>query len=538
MKKVYVFTAFALILSSALSCKDELFLESETSVTINYLNTSKEGLERAVAGLYVYERDNIVDNSDEKGIVFLPMVMDFNTDIFLFNAGNWAALGRLETLAPDSGVLEDYWKFWYAIIGRANEIIASAKNLGLDDKDVASCYAQACIFRARAYYALWTRFERIYLNTEPTTSSNLEREYSPASKAEVFKLMKDDLDDAIKYLSYELPVLNNKTMYGRYTKAVARHVRAQVAMWEEDWDEAIEQCEAVFTEGKAYNRLEARPEYVFAGEDLRSPEVLYSYQFSKKPGGGGVTQGTSLKGHPIAVYVTSRYSSEAGCVAAPEQGGFGYGRNLPNMHLLNMYGPKDTRKDKFFINTFVYNDPAGAKYGQKITPVKSATYITNLHPMSVKHADFWTNADDPERKTSFRDLIVYRLAETYLICAEAYLHKGDNDNAVKYFNATYRRAGNPSFSGTLTLEDLLDECARELNFEGVRWPQLKRLGLLGTYCRQWSGETMGENPYLDKDYIHARNNFVIGKHETWPIPSNQILLMGGTDKYPQNEGWL
>lgn len=538
MKKITTIIAAASLALVPLSCRQDLFLESETSVTINFLNTSKEGLQRAIAGLYVYERDNIVDNSDEKGIVLLPMIMDFNTDIFLFNAGNWAALGRLETLAPDSGVLEDYWKFWYAIIGRANEIIASAKNLGLDDPDVAACYGEACIFRARAYYALWTRFERIYLNTEPTTSSNLEREYAPASKAEVFKLMKDDLDDAIRYLSYELPVLNNNVMYGRYTKAVARHVRAQVAMWENDWDEAIVQCEKIFTEGKAYNKLEARPEYVFASENLRSPEVLYSYQFSKNIGGGGVTQGTSLKGHPISVYVTSRYSSESGCVADPKQGGFGYGRNLPNMHLLNMYGPKDTRKNKYFINTFKYNDPASPKYGQDIVPVKSATYITNLHPMSVKHADFWTNEDDPERKTSFRDLIVYRLAETYLICSEAYFHKGDNENAVKYFNATYRRAGNTSFSGTLTLEDILDECARELNFEGVRWPQLKRLGLLATYCNTWSGETMAENPYLDKDYIHARNNFVAGKHEVWPIPSNQILLMGGSDKYPQNEGWL
>ena len=156
--------------------------------------------------------------------------------------------------------------------------------------------------------------------------------------------------------------------------------------------------------------------------------------------------------------------------------------------------------------------------------------------MSIKHADFWTNSDLPTRQSSFRDLIVYRLAETYLMCAEAYFHKGDNTNALKYFNKTYQRAGNDEFTGTLTLEDILDEYARELNFEGVRWPLLKRLGLLEKYCTQYSGESKAENPYLDKDYTEARKNFIKGKHDKWPIPSDQILLMGANN-FPQTDGW-
>lgn len=541
MKKTY---SAILVLAALLcaSCTDLLNLESETSVTTNYLQTTKEGLKRAIAGLYVYERDNIVDNSNEKGIVILPQLFDFNTDIFLFNAGNWASLGRLTDLTPDSGVLEDYWKFFYAIAGRANEIIASARNIGLDDPEVYSIYGEACLFRARAYFELWKRFERIYLNTEPTTASNLDKEYRPASREEVFTLLKEDLDAAIDALSYELPVYNNGVMYGMYTKATAKHVRAQVAMWEEDWDCVIRQTEDILRDAKGITELEKDPADIFSSENLRSKEILYAYQFSKNPGGGGTVQGTALAGHPISVYVTSRYSSVAGAVCASDQGGFGYGRDYPNQHLLDMYGPKDKRIDCYFVTTFYYNDPTSPKFGQPIVAgtgsgTSGASYITNIHPMSSKHADFWTNADDPERKTSFRDLVVYRLAETVLMCAEAYYHKGDNTNAVKYFNMTYERAGNTAFNGTLTLEDLLDEYARELNFEGVRWPLLKRLGLLGEYCKQWEGESIAENKFLDKDYTYARQNFVIGKHECWPIPSNQILLMGGSEVYPQNPGW-
>lgn len=540
-KKIYIPLLMAASILTV-SCSDLLNLESETAVTTNYLQTDKEGLKRAIAGLYVYERDNIVDNSNEKGIVIIPQLFDFNTDIFLFNAGNWASLGRLTDLTPDSGVLEDYWEFWYAIVGRANEIIASAENLGLEDPEINSIYGEACLFRARAYFELWKRFERIYLNTEPTTVSNLDRAYKPATKEEIFTLLKKDLDAAIKALSYDIPVYNNGVMYGRYTKATAKHVRAQVAMWENDWDCVITQTEDILRDAKGITEMESDPADIFSSENLRSKEVLYAYQFSKNPGGGGVLQGTALKGHTISVYVTSRYSSVAGTICSADQGGFGYGRDYPNRHLLDMYEPGDKRLDCYFVTKFYYNDPSSPKYGQEIVPgtgggTSGASYITNIHPMSSKHADFWTNADDPERKTSFRDLIVYRLAETVLMCSEAYFHKGDNDNAVKYFNMTYERAVGKKFEGTLTLEELLDEYARELNFEGVRWPLLKRLGLLGEYCKLYEGESMAENPYLDRDYTLARQNFVIGKHECWPIPSNQILLMGGSDVYPQNEGW-
>ena len=44
------------------------------------------------------------------------------------------------------------------------------------------------------------------------------------------------------------------------------------------------------------------------------------------------------------------------------------------------------------------------------------------------------------------------------------------------------------------------------------------------------------DPYLDKDYAECRQNFVLGKHETWPIPQTQIDLMG-TNVFPQSDPW-
>lgn len=538
MKRILISLAAVLAASLFHSCDSLLKLESETSVTNNYLYTSKDGLQRAIAGLYVNERDMVANDSDESTIIYLLQTFDFSTDILLFRAGNCASVARLNTLNADSDVVEDFWKHHYTLIGKANEIIEAAKNLGLDDPEIKTIYGEACMIRGRSFFELWKRFERIYLNTEPTTESNLDRTYSPATKEEVFLRVKTDLDEAVSALGWSLPSYGGKPMYGRYTKAAANHVRAQVAMWEKDWDKAISCCEEIFTKGSSHYSMEPSAAKVFASEDLRSKEVLFAYQFSKNVGGGGVVSGTNLKGHPISVYVTSQYRSMAGCVCESKWGGYGFGRNYPNAYLLSLFGPQDKRFNELFVHDFYYNDPAGEKYGQKILPEDAgANYCQRIHPMSVKHADYWTNEDLPTRQSSFKDLIVYRLAETYLMCAEAYFHKegGTSSKALEYFNKTYKRAGNPVFTGELTLDEILDEYARELHFEGVRWPLLKRLGMLGERCRLYSGESRAENPYLDQDYTQARVNFVIGKHEVWPIPSNQLLLMGAD--YGQNKEW-
>jgi hypothetical protein len=199
---------------------------------------------------------------------------------------------------------------------------------------------------------------------------------------------------------------------------------------------------------------------------------------------------------------------------------------------------KDTRYNELFVHRFKYNDPTSPKYGELIPLAKSSSYCETLHFMSKKYFDQWTMADNPDRTTGFKDLIVYRLAETYLMAAEAYMRRdgGMSTDALRCYNKTWERAGNDKFAGPLTQDILLDEYARELNFEGVRWPLLKRLGLLGERVKAHYGETKAENPYLDKDYAECRTSFVVGKHECWPIPQEQIDLMG-KENFPQNENW-
>ncbi len=92
------------------------------------------------------------------------------------------------------------------------------------------------------------------------------------------------------------------------------------------------------------------------------------------------------------------------------------------------------------------------------------------------------------------DFPMFRLADVYLMAAEAILrNNGNRDQATQYFNQVRQRAfqggaGNITPS-QLTLDLILDERARELYWECQRRTDLVRFGQLtdGSYRWQWKG---------------------------------------------------
>ena len=128
-----------------------------------------------------------------------------------------------------------------------------------------------------------------------------------------------------------------------------------------------------------------------------------------------------------------------------------------------------------------------------------------------------------------RDAVIFRLAETYLIAAEAALKAGSAAQAADYINPVRQRAAMPGFvneftvvPADVTINLILDERARELTGEVSRWEDLKRTNTL-------IERVLAYNP-------HAQLNKAIDKHNlVRPIPQKEIDLTGG--KITQNEGY-
>lgn len=91
------------------------------------------------------------------------------------------------------------------------------------------------------------------------------------------------------------------------------------------------------------------------------------------------------------------------------------------------------------------------------------------------------------------DFPVFRLADAYLMRAEASFRLGDNASAANDINVIRKRAfggdaGNIT-AGQVTADYILDERAREFYYEGQRRTDLIRFGQFtnGTYHWQWKG---------------------------------------------------
>lgn len=531
-KTIYISLLSLAMLGTA--CTDMLMEDNKVKVSSDFVYDSPEGLDRGVVALYALERQFV--RTENEGEAFVTMITDGATDLTVYRGGHAASLNRLASAFTESSIpVAHFWENRYSVIGKANEIINGAENnVGLTSPDprVKRAWAEAKLARARGYFELFKRFERLYLNTRPTHQGNLDRIYKPASQEKIFELIISDLNDAMEVIDW-------KTKPGRGNKAVVKHVRAQVAMWLKDWDTAIKQCEDIF-ECQDYKMM---PQAIdcFTGENLNSTEVLMAYQFSDNIGGGnGVNEG-KVSGHRLSLATTPAYSKLTGFSLTSAYGGYGWGRVYPNTYLFSLYNKaKDKRYENLFVRNLRYNTavPADPSIVVGELPIVSKNdYLEKYHPASAKLMDKWTNLDDPERKSSFKDVIIYRLAETYLMASEARLMKygGGDQLAHDYYNKTWQRAGNDALTAPLTIEDIVDENARELHFEGKRWDFLKRLGILESRVRLYSGDTAIEDAMLNQDFIEARNNMT-EKFTRWPIPAGPLDQMGRKN-FPQNAGW-
>lgn len=152
-----------------------------------------------------------------------------------------------------------------------------------------------------------------------------------------------------------------------------------------------------------------------------------------------------------------------------------------------------------------------------------------IFPTIMKYLDRTRNQFNDN---SDRSVIIYRLAETYLLGAEAAFKAGDNTNAARLINVVRERARDKqtSVAGALdiqptdvTLDYILEERTRELLVEHTRWADLARTGTLLERVKKY-------------DEAFAKDN-IQEKHMLRPIPREQIDRIVEGEKYPQNTGW-
>ncbi|MFC4874718.1 RagB/SusD family nutrient uptake outer membrane protein [Negadavirga shengliensis] len=206
---------------------------------------------------------------------------------------------------------------------------------------------------------------------------------------------------------------------------------------------------------------------------------------------------------------------------------------------------------------YFYNNPASVQYGEPFDPNNMdipSEYWARMYPVPF-YKTYAPNFPDQTGipMGSNGDWYIFRLAETYLLRAEAYYWKNDLANAAIDINTVRQRANAPLIGpADVTIDFIFDERARELFAEEPRQNELNRVSyiLAARNERGYSLSNLHENNWfydrvrnLNPFYDRADEVVILGArprimpyHFQWPI-DDDIINSNTLGRINQNLGY-
>jgi hypothetical protein len=450
-------------------------------------------------------------------------------------------------LVPNSGVALSYWRQLYKIIFNANTILNRLEKIVYTSEAAKNAQiGEAKFFRGYAYRCLVNLYGGVPIVLEEITSPR--RDFVRATKEETIAQAIADL----KFAADNLPGVSAVKNEGKASSAAALHVLAELYISAGDYDKSIAAATTVINDPNIKlmttrfgrkAKLSGDPYWdLFQVSNLNRSsgnlEGIFVLQNEYNiPGGADGNFGSGFiyerNYGPLYWYLKDPDGKSIFIGPTTQNGGrtIGYIRFTPYF----IYGLWDAQNRNVDIRNnernikrdWIVDNPASVYYGKKISefPKSWFTKLTALdtlrdyHPFATKISTPNDHPDDiiQDKLTGivkatagnmYNDWYLMRVAETYLLRAEAYLGKGNKTAAAADINAVRNRAGAvPVNMANVDINYILDERMRELNWEEPRRMTLSRLGLLEARVKKY-------NPYSSLTIAPYNNLF--------PIPFSEI----------------
>jgi starch-binding outer membrane protein, SusD/RagB family len=367
----------------------------------------------------------------------------------------------------------------YYTASQANNVIRQVEPLSFSAKDQVK--GEMRFLRSLAYFYLIDCFGKGPLLTEADAQGVVKPE---SSRQEIFTFIESELLD----IEDKLP---STIGYGRANKNVVRtllaklYLNAEVYTGTARYADARIYAQKVIDEG-GYSLV---PDFtsLFSGDNdvtLAKNEIIYALIAdplnSQSYGNTTYLVNGSLNGENMTLATYGATEGWAGHRATKAWYGL-FGSNANELAISN-----DDRAQLFFSN-YLNPDPTKIHNYEMVDYKK---WYDGFPCTKFRNTNF--NGTSIPTGFSGTDFPLFRLADVYLLYSEAHLRGGGGSgtDALNYVNLIRNRSGATSInSGQLTLDYILDERARELNFEGHRRSDLIRYGKFagGTYLWPWKG---------------------------------------------------
>ncbi|MFN3968822.1 RagB/SusD family nutrient uptake outer membrane protein [Flavobacterium sp.] len=466
-----------------LSCEEDLNVEPNNALTeIDFLNDPNNAVQ-LVNGVYNKQLDynmyafswigitSIVSDDADKGSTLTDTGVD---------------KGRLDNLAfgPTDISFNDVWIGRYDGIYRANNALFYLEQLSIEESLKNRLIGEVKFIRALCYFDLVRCFGGVPLVTSKIdindTAQINEVVYVRKSKTETYAQIETDLLDAIDKLPLKGAYSPNDK--GRASKGAAQALLAKAYLYQEKWQESFNMSGNVISSAQYSLMTNYADVWKEIGEN--GSESIYEVQATLTKGLQDYTNVQAPRGTPD----------------------LGWGFNTPSLSLANSFEPGDIRRSSsiIFVPSVLWDGFVAP------TTWTNARYNYKSYQSSI--AESWNG----DRTQTAKNLRILKYSDILLIRAEAAFHLGLNSEATDRINDLRARAGLPIVS-SVTLDNILKERRAEMAMEHDRWFDLIRTGQASAAMAA-DGKT-----------------FIVGTHELFPIPQNQIITSGGL--LTQNPGY-
>lgn len=169
--------------------------------------------------------------------------------------------------------------------------------------------------------------------------------------------------------------------------------------------------------------------------------------------------------------------------------------SLTDLNSLDSWTPETITKAAGDDRALLYGDNADGNHGKKDRKYTNDDIATFADGIATTKFTSDRSDDGPTAVSDHcdNDIMLMRLPEAYYIYAEAEAREAGSEvtltEGTRLINEVRKRANNNNLLSSYTLDELLDERAREFYFEGLRRTDLIRYGYFGNsnYTWQWKG---------------------------------------------------
>lgn len=501
-----------------------------------------------------------------------PQLFVAGTDLYADGKTQGVVMGQY-TFTADEGIIEDFYKKCFKGIQLANSVISYGEKTE-ESKERLQYIDEARFLRAWYYFQLVQQYGPVSLNKQMFDHAEMNHERT--SLSEVYQFMIEEFSYLTSSNSHLLNRSNSGV--GRANKRAAAFYLSKVYLtraWLNGTDYEVQEekiAQSTDFENAVKYALEAIQgelpslsiEKAFDVANEENSEIFWSVQFSSASVEDPVRDGS---------YQMAQFGAYLGGSEKPRNKAID-GCFSPSLRLHQMYAQGDARLEQTFMLEFhqtyfdYYSDPTTSPilyyyapawatdadiaawriddpHGiKKNTLISKTIAVGGIAPSNgapatykdrrsqdygvacIKKFDDYSDASIANRNAtcSMHDVVVARLGEAYLIAAEGYLKMGKVDEAAQMIEKLRQRPGTiregfatqMAVSGSdMNIDFILDERARELAGEYVRWTDLKRTHTLVEYATRYNEDGIQESAMKGPD----------GKYKILrPIPQAAINL--------------